>query len=357
MISDRIRRARTLKGMSLQEVADSLGDISKQALSKYENGQDTPNSTRLIQLARVFGVKPDYFFRSHEVELGAIDFRKHVRFGAKQQEAIKERVRDHLERYLAVEDMLEASGARKQFSLHQEYPCATPEEAEAAAEALRAKWNLGLDAIQNLIELLEEHGVKVVMIDAQDEFSGMKAELTGTKDPVVVINQSIPGDRQRFTAAHELGHLVMQISENASEQEKENFCHRFAGAFLIPRDCVLEEFGVHRNRILMEELKLAKQAYGISIQALVRRLWELQVIPKASFDFWMTIIRRWGKKEPEDTQYRAETSDRMRLLVCRALAEGILTPSRASELLDVSLEDIEEIIGSEDGRNAVSAGL
>lgn len=357
MISDRIRRARTLKGMSLQEVANSLGDISKQALSKYENGQDIPNSTRLIQLARIFGVKPDYFFRPHAVELGAVDFRKHVRFGAKQQEAIKERVRDHLERYLAVEDLLEASGARKQFSLHQEYPCATLEEAEAAAEALRARWKLGLDAIQNLIELLEEHGIKVVMIDAQDDFSGMKAELAGTKDPIVVINQTVPGDRQRFTAAHELGHLVMQISEDASEQEKESFCHRFAGAFLIPRECVFEEFGNHRNRILMEELKLAKQAYGISIQALVHRLRELQVIPKASFDFWMTIIRRWGKKEPVDTECRPETSDRMRLLVCRSLAEGILTPSRAAELLDVSLEDIERIIGSVGGQDAVSSGL
>ena len=48
MIHDRIRRARQLQGMSLEALAKSLGDISKQGLSKFEKGDAKPNSTRIL---------------------------------------------------------------------------------------------------------------------------------------------------------------------------------------------------------------------------------------------------------------------------------------------------------------------
>ena len=83
MLHDRIRRARTLKGLSLQQLADAIGDISKQALSKYEQGKDTPNSTRLLQLSDTLGVSPEYFFRQESIVLGEVDFRKHPTFGKK----------------------------------------------------------------------------------------------------------------------------------------------------------------------------------------------------------------------------------------------------------------------------------
>jgi transcriptional regulator with XRE-family HTH domain len=63
MIHDRIRRARLLRGLTLDALAQQLGDISKQALSKFEKGHSTPNSTRLLQLADALDISPEYFFR------------------------------------------------------------------------------------------------------------------------------------------------------------------------------------------------------------------------------------------------------------------------------------------------------
>ena len=80
MIHDRIRRARVLRGLSLEEVAQRLGDISKQALSKFEKGGAVPNSTRLLQLAKVLNVKPEYFFRADAVALAPLEFRKLAEF-------------------------------------------------------------------------------------------------------------------------------------------------------------------------------------------------------------------------------------------------------------------------------------
>lgn len=62
MINDRIRRARLLRGLSLEALASQLGDITKQGLSKYEKGLSAPNSQRLLQLAKALEVSPEYFF-------------------------------------------------------------------------------------------------------------------------------------------------------------------------------------------------------------------------------------------------------------------------------------------------------
>ena len=62
MIHERIHRARMLRGLSLEALAHSLGDISKQALNKFEKGDSKPNSTRILQLAKALNVKPEYFF-------------------------------------------------------------------------------------------------------------------------------------------------------------------------------------------------------------------------------------------------------------------------------------------------------
>lgn len=345
MLNDRIRRARILMGMSLQQLADSIGDISKQALSKYEKGKDTPNSTRLLQLADALNVSPDYFFRQETVELGEVDFRKHSTFGKKQQDAVKEQVREHLERYLAAENLfVEASNAefskwRKNLLINR------LEDVEAAAERLREEWELGSNPIGNLTETLEEHGIKVVGLSAHEKFDGLCALVNGGTDAVIVSNVDRPGERQRFNLAHELGHLIMAMPEDVrGTQQEERLCHRFAGAFLFPAKQVRDVFGQHRNHVLLDEFLLAKQEWGISIQAILRRLYDLEIVGEG---FYRQTSKRWSiqgyrRNEPEPLQ--AEASYRLRQLVYRALAEELITPSRASELLDVSLGDIEKVM-------------
>lgn len=348
MLHDRLRRARVLKNMSLQQVADQLGDISKQALSKYEQGKDAPNSTRLIQLADALGVNPEYFFRSDSVELGEVDFRKHSAFGKKQQEAVKEQVREHLERYLAAENLFETEIVENDFSYWRErFPVSSVDDVEQAAEELRIGWDLGSNPIGNLTEILEEHGIKVVGLKAHEKFDGLCAVVNNGADAVIVSNIDRPGERQRFNLAHELGHLAMHLPEDIhGTRDEENWCHRFAGAFLFPASQVKETFGSSRKRVLFEEFMLAKEEWGISLQATLRRLYDLGIVQQglyqSTFRFWSS--KGFRKDEPKPLQ--PETSYRLRQLVYRALAEGLITPSRAAELLNVGLVDIEDIMAN-----------
>lgn len=357
MLSERIRRARILRGLSLQQVADQLGDITKQALSKYEQGKDTPNSTRLILLAEVFGVEPEYFFREDTVELGEVDFRKHSSLGKRQQEAIKEQVKELLERYLAIENCFESENLSPSFQQWREcYAVSSPEEAEQAADDLRDSWDLGSNPISNLTEVLEENGVKVIGIDAHERFDGLCAFVNGGQEAVIVSNISGRyGDRQRFNLAHELGHLVMKLPEALHDtKEEELLCHRFAGAFLFPADQLIGTFGQHRKRILIEEFKFAKLEWAVSMQAILHRLQDLNVISKS---YYQSTRKYWNylgilKKEPVEID--PEPSYRMKHLVYRALAERVITPSRAAELLNSSVHEIEKILGGgeQEGKDA-----
>ena len=102
----RLKSARKMMGWSLQDLADNLGiPITKQALNKYESGQMKPGSDVLLALAKVLRVKPDYFLRE-PIELGPVEFRKSLKLQVRQQEQIKEQVRDFLERYIEGETLL-----------------------------------------------------------------------------------------------------------------------------------------------------------------------------------------------------------------------------------------------------------
>jgi Zn-dependent peptidase ImmA (M78 family) len=348
MLHERLRRARVLKNRTLQQVADQLGDISKQALSKFEQGKDVPNSTRLIQLADALGVNPEYFFRSDSVELGEVDFRKHSAFGKKQQDAVKEQVREHLERYIAAETLFETENSTNRFAQWRErFSVTGADDIEQAAEALREGWHLGTKPIANLTETLEEHGIKVVGLKAHQKFDGLCAVVNGGTDALIVSNIERPGKRQRFNLAHELGHLVLDLPADIhNTRVEENWCHRFAGAFLFPANQVRATFGDSRKRVLLEEFLLGKEEWGVSIQALLRRLFDLGVVQEG---YYQSTFRLWsakGYRKNEPSRLKPEQTYRLRQLVYRALAEGLVTPSRAAELLGVSVERIEDIMAN-----------
>lgn len=343
MIHERVRRARLLRGLSLEAVAQSLGDITKQGLSKFEKGDATPNSTRLLQLARVLNVKPEYFFRPEGLQLAPLEFRKLARMPAKRQHQVGEKMRDHLERYVSLERCFELEGeALPVRQAPRAFAVRSVEEAEAAAEQLRNAWSIGGDTIAHLAELLEEHGIKVALLEDHDGFDGACAATEDEQHVLIALNRNRPGERVRFTAAHELGHWLMELPADMAERDKENCCHRFAGAFLYPAERVRAEFGAHqRARVLPMELLQAKRRYGVSMAVVLRRLKDLQLITETGYTS-MNIqfaTQGWKKAEPEPLE--PEQPRRFESLVYRALGEDLISPSRAAELLQCALSDLD----------------
>jgi Zn-dependent peptidase ImmA (M78 family)/transcriptional regulator with XRE-family HTH domain len=342
MIHDRIRRARVLRGLSLEHLAQRLGDISKQALNKFEKGAAVPNSARLLQLARALDVKPEYFFRSDAVTLAPLEFRKLAKMPKYRQQQVEEQMREHLERYIALERCFDAANVALDAVPARSIAVASVDAAEDAARKLREDWAIGGDAIANLTELLEDHGIKVALLDGPDDFDGACAATHDEQHVLIALNRTRPGERMRFTAAHELGHWVMALPDSMPEKDKEACCHRFAGAFLYTRDQVVLDFGSHpRSRVHMMELLNAKRRYGVSMQVALHRLKDLDLLSDAGYrSAWIQLSANgWRAAEPEPLL--AEQPRRFESLVFWGLAEDLFTRSRASEFLQRPIDQLE----------------
>ena len=341
MIHHRIHRARMLRGLSLEALANNLGDITKQALNKFEKGNAKPNSTRILQLAKALNVKPEYFFRSDAIQLAPLEFRKLSKMSQAREASVREKMHDHLERYEALERCFDAETS-VQVLPTQSLSVENAEEAEVAAQQLREQLEIGHDAIAHLTELLEDNGIKVALLDGPDDFDGACAATHDNQHVLIALNCQRPGERMRFTAAHELGHWVMALPADMPDKHKENCCHRFAGAFLYPKDRVLQDFGSHqRSRVFSAELLNAKRRYGVSMQVALRRLKDLDLLSDAGYRNAYFEFNKHGWRTNEPEALLPEQPRRFESLVYRGLAEDLFTSSRAAEFLQCRLDELD----------------
>jgi Zn-dependent peptidase ImmA (M78 family) len=302
------------------------------AISKYERDMIVPGSDVLLRLAQALGVSIDFFFRPAAPDVQLQSYRKHTSLRVKEQDAIQARIQEWLERYLEAESILIHE------DLHPNIPqiyVSSPEQLETAAIEVREGWNLGLDPIDNLTQLLEDQGIKVGLIEGFDHFDACTFLTNG--NPVIVTKADLPGDRQRFNLGHELGHLVLDIDENL---DVEKSAHRFVGAFLAPEPAVRYELGVKRSMLDMNELYILKHKYGLSMQAWIFRARDLEIISQntARKLFQKFRMKGWHRIEPGE-EYPSEAPVRMERLIYRSLVEDIISRSKAQELLGKPLQN------------------
>lgn len=331
-----------MKGLSLQGLAELLAahqiSLSKQALHKYEKGEAQPDGQVLASLSKLLGVHIDFFFQPDQVELSMPEYRKLSRLPAKEQDRISAITRYAVARYLELESIL---GIQAPFENPlQSYPLiSTAAEVEAAAEQVRTTWNWGSGPLYNVLELLEDNHLKIIMLQSEDSFDGMKAWVNSRQVAVVALNEARlhSPDRLRFTALHELGHLLLPI-DHLTEKEREKMCNRFAAAMLLPRETALKEMGQQRTRLHLQELADLKKQYGISMQALAYRALDLGIITEHYCKSFIFMFQQQGWRQTEPVAYTGEEkATRFNQLLMRALAEEQISVNKAAVLNNQSL--------------------
>jgi Zn-dependent peptidase ImmA (M78 family)/DNA-binding XRE family transcriptional regulator len=336
----RIKQARQLRGLSQRDLAGRV-DISDTTVSKYEREVTLPDSAKLMEIAEALDIDLSYFLRNPRVGEIKPVYRKFSSMRVKDENAIIERIRDWLERYLEVESILEIDALDFQWPGRFPHAVRSMEEVEQASLDLRDAWDIGRDPIENLTERLEDHAIRMGRIDAPDDFDAcaVEAEVNGGI-PVIVFNADPPGDRQRFSIAHELGHLALNVE---GELDEEKACNRFSGAFLVPRDVFVGDVGERRQKISRRELELLKQKYGVSMQALVYRMKDLGIITESHFGRIFQWFNNAGYRTEEPGEpVPKEQPRRFERMVEHALAEEFITRRRAAELLDRDPESLPE---------------
>ena len=362
MLGDRIKQARIAAGLSQEALAKQAG-VSTMAISKYERDAMNPGSEVLLKMAGALHVRTEYFFRTVELDISEPDFRKDKKLTLSEQARVIAQMREAVERWVELEDLTPTHWSKTFLvpnGLKDEID--NFDDIEDVAECIRNAWGLGTQPISDLSDLLERQGIKVFMLsyDAGKRWDGLVAKANG--QPVVVVGSDWPGDRQRFTLAHELGHLVLHgrlSGQLGGDEDKEELaCHRFAGAFLMPKSAVIEQFGRKRSWIEPAELLHAKLEWGLSMSATIYRARDAGVLTKANAGKMFGFFKKnkWLAKEP-GPQLEPESPSGFEQFVYRALAEDKISESKAAELMSLSLvkfRTVRRVAGGEPDDNAAA---
>lgn len=339
IFSTRLKQARIMQGLSMDSLCKKANNaLSKQSVSKYEAGKMMPDSKSLIILANVLGVNIDYFFRPITVSIENVEFRKKSKLGARQVDSIKEVVKDKLERYFEIESIIDIQSEFK--SAYRNVVIQGESDILSIVACIKKDWKLGEDGVNNLIEILEENKIKVVEIDAPDSFDGLSGYANGN-NPIIVLNKNIDSERKRFTALHELGHLLLNFDNSINEKQKESYCNLFASEMLISKDVFIQKIGLNRKDISLQELQDIQMQFGISIDALMYKAKSLNIITESRFKtFCIKKNQAKFKEAVEQSRYKQEQSNRFVRLVYRALASEIISISKAGVLLNTSVNAV-----------------
>lgn len=301
---DRVRQVREFLGWTQTEVARQLG-VTQPFIAQIESGR-TLAPDGFMQSYAFLTRFPPQFFESPppeiELPMGSLLFRARADMRERERKALRIHASmafEVLQRMLA-------------FRPVKEVPLAIPSapgDPEHAAEVARSELGLPPDRpIKHVIHAIESAGVLVIRLPRAfsdgDGFCVWALDGSRGRRPVVVLSADRPADRVRFSAAHELGHLVMHQPLPAA-REVHAEADRFAGAFLLPRDAMRNEV---TRPVTLETFLSIKLKWGVSVQAAVMRAYRLELITQRKYQalFRRLSARGWRTHEPMSTRVPLE---------------------------------------------------
>lgn len=327
----RLTLARKRRGMTLSRLEQETG-LTTRSLSAYEKGHQRPSPRHVEVLARALEV-PVTFLAAAEVDeipIDAISFRALSKMTASQRDTARSAARIAI----MINDWIE-----ERFRLPElDLPTLPGLTAESAAERVRGRWGLGEAPIPNMIHVLEAHGVRVFSL-ADECFEVDAFSFYWKGRAFAFLNTMKSGERGRFDAAHECGHLVVD-SEHVIPHgpEAEQRANRFAGALLMPQASVMAQ-RLHNANV--DRIIAAKRTFKVSAMALNQRLSELGLLTEWGYNRNAKDLSRMGYRRAEVDGMPRETSQLLTKVFAALRAESV-KPTDIARDLSLTVEELNK---------------
>ncbi len=294
-----LQRAREKRGMTQQEAAQVI-DVARTTLTAIEKGARRIRAGELIALARAYGRQVSDFVRQRPaIEPFQVQFRGQYGRVIEDNDAIKPYI-DQLEElsrnYLELEQRLEAPLVRKYPPEYQYRGSETRQAAESAALEERNRLGLGDGPIAILRNLLEQDvGLRIFYLELRPSTFSAIYLYTHELGGCIAVNSLHPEERRRWSLAHVYGHFLGDrykptlFVEDGYQRfpESERFADYFARFFLMPGSGLMRRFNDlrrTREKVSFADLCTLAHYYGVSVEALTRRLEEMKLLPTGIWD-------------------------------------------------------------------------
>ncbi|SEB29516.1 Helix-turn-helix [Rhodococcus pyridinivorans] len=355
--SARLTQARRLSGLTKKAIADQIG-VSAVAVGQWESGTAKPRPDNIDALAQALDIPVTFLAAGRPyARLDAADahFRSLRRTPASQRDkaiafteqiwelthALEKRVR-----FPAVDLPGFTAGEVQQTDF--------PNDPVVAAQALRHHWGLGTGRIGRMVRTMEQHGIVVTLVPfAGPETKNIDAFSTSKLPrPIVVLTPNRADDvyRHRFSAAHELGHLLLHGDCQPGDTQQEREADMFAAEFLTPSE---EITPILPPRLDFKKLGELSVQWGVSVDSLLRRCREVGTVSEASYrrsHQRLTTLRSSGLFVHESVQgYPGEVPALLRSAFEMAEKSGLSHKKLATELR-ITLPRLRLLLGQGDTR-------
>lgn len=330
MLGENIKKYRILKGISLRKFGELVG-LSQTAIAKYEQNILIPDGEKLIKFAHALDCKViDLLKDNSNKKVLNLNFRKRKSLTGKRLELLKQIINDKVYNYLDVLQLNAIDSVKI-----KKYKVSSLSDAEQAAIKFRKDNQINeLFPLTNLCDIIENLGIAIVIInndnDLFDGFDGVSEVVNGF--PFICMSSDINYYRQRFTLAHELGHLILQIDDSLDD---EKICNEFASALLLPRKALLQECGSKRIAITDREYKIIQDEYKVSIKAIIYSLNKYGIVSDNYAKLAYINFNKYYKyEEDNNSSENTELPRKYEQLVLRLESQNIITQSRYNELME-----------------------
>jgi Zn-dependent peptidase ImmA (M78 family)/transcriptional regulator with XRE-family HTH domain len=364
-IGERLRIARENADITQKDAAERI-HIARTTLVAIEQGQRRIRIDELQELAKLYGTSVNALLRREAVH---VDLAPRFRKLPEAIDAAADEGVDIMSRLARAEVELEnLLGITRVPNYPPERPILRGDvrlQAEQNALELRERLGLGNAPISDIVTLLEmEMGVRVYIRRFDGRISGLFA-YDDELGPCILLNANHPRERRTQSAAHECGHYistrrqpeVLHIDETSHSRE-ERYADAFGRAFLTPPRAVMHKFQeitAGANRLTRRHVIVLAHFFGVSREAMVRRLEELGLVKKGTWDWFQAngritdqhmrqVLGDLVTPDAQKADADRPTTLRLNLLAAEVYRRELLSEGQLARLLDIDRIELREIM-------------
>ncbi|QHB72120.1 ImmA/IrrE family metallo-endopeptidase [Stenotrophomonas sp. 364] len=347
-----LRTVRQARGKSQSQLAADAR-VSQAAVSKLEAGLITDPSDEVVdKLAAAVDFPKSIFFesdRSFGLPISLHGNAMYRRKASTGNRALEKLEADLNIRLMHIRRLLAAADIEAQLLLPALDPDEYDGDIELIAEMMRRTWGLPNGPLHNLTDHIERAGIVVIECDMSSiGVDGLTIRTLGAP-PCIFIDSNAPGDRQRFTLAHELGHLVMHSVPSSTMEEEAN---QFASALLMPRRDIRPYL---LDRITIQKLAALKPIWRVSMASLLMRCQSIGLVQPSQAQYLWRQMSAMGyrRAEPDSIAVAREPTKVLKEIVNLHLQELGYTAGELAKSLHMHPEELRLLYGVEDQEKPV----